>query len=274
MMHNRTILINGVNYYVRTEGQGEPVLLLHGFTGTANTWAKLIEEYKHQYLFIAPDLLGHGRTEIPEKAERYSMEQAARDMKELVNSLGFESVHVLGYSMGGRLALGTAMLYPDLAKSLVLESASPGLQTEKERQNRKANDANLANRILHKGIEEFVEEWTTIPLFSSQNRLPIDVKEAIRKERLSHKEEGLANSLLGMGTGSQPSWWEQLQSLQIPVLLVTGELDEKFIHIAKRMEISLPISQFVMIHGVGHAIHVEDWREFGKIVIGFFENIK
>ena len=266
MSIERFIPINGITYHIRIEGKGEPVLLLHGFTGSLHTWSNLMETYKEMFSFIAVDLLGHGQTDSPDQPERYRMEAAADDIKELLDCLGVRPVHLLGYSMGGRLALGFAVRYPHYVRSLILESSSPGLKTIQEQNARIKHDAELAERIMDIGVERFTEEWSRIPLFSTQKRLPQEMKDRVRKERLLQKAAGLAGSLKGMGTGSQPSLWGDLSSLQMPVLVLAGEYDLKFVHIAKQMTNTLPNHEIHIFGDAGHAIHVEKPAEFGRIV--------
>ncbi|HEY4552852.1 MAG TPA: 2-succinyl-6-hydroxy-2,4-cyclohexadiene-1-carboxylate synthase, partial [Bacillaceae bacterium] len=75
--------------------------------------------------------------------------------------------------------------------------------------------------------------------------------------------------LRGMGTGMQPSWWGELSRLGMPVLLMSGELDQKFCRLAEEMEERLPYSEWVVFSNAGHAIHVEEREKFGTIVNGF-----
>ncbi|MGG3019284.1 2-succinyl-6-hydroxy-2,4-cyclohexadiene-1-carboxylate synthase [Geobacillus stearothermophilus] len=260
--------LNGVRYHVEQYGEGEPLLLLHGFTGSADTWRPL-HPFWRRFRLIAADLLGHGRTEAPKDARRYRIERAADDLAALLDKLGVEKANVVGYSMGGRLALTFAMLHPHRVCRLVLESSSPGLQTDAERRARREADEALAQRIEQEGVRAFVDHWERLPLFFTQQALPASVRAAVRRERLRHTAEGLANSLRGMGTGVQPSWWERLRELDMPVLLVCGERDEKFCRIAARMHERLPDSRFVFVPGAGHAIHVEQPGVFATIVSEF-----
>ncbi len=263
------VICRGVKYHVKIAGFGEPLLLLHGFTGNVDTWKSLISPLCSRYQLIMVDIIGHGKTEAPLDVERYQMEQMARDLKEILEQLALLKTHVLGYSMGGRLALTFANLYPQCVRSLVLESASPGLATEDERSKRREQDQKLAESIMTNGIDAFVEDWENIPLFESQKKLPIEQRVSIRNQRLMNSTLGLANSLLGMGTGSQPSWWDKLERMEIPVLLITGELDFKFCNIAERMQQRLQHCEWIIINNVGHAIHVECGEKFGKIVSEF-----
>lgn len=265
------INLNGVNYYYEIEGNGEPLVLLHGFTGDHTTWKN--SNLKQYFQVITIDIIGHGATDSPESFERYSMKQVANDLATLLKRLDIKQINLLGYSMGGRLALSFAMYYPKYIKRLVLESSSPGLKTAEERKKRISHDEKLANMIRNEGITKFVNYWGNIPLFASQKNLPKMQQEAIRKQRLRNSPIGLANSLRGMGTGIQPSWWEQLDSVEFPVLLLAGALDEKFCRIANEMNNKLQNGQVVIFPNVGHTIHVEEPAAFDRTILHFIEHV-
>lgn len=264
-------LIGNVCYHVEVCGEGTPLLLLHGFTGDSSTWTPFCGTWGKQAKLIIPDLIGHGKTETTADVDitRYSIEAAANDLLQILEKNGVEKVDLLGYSMGGRLALTFAILFPEKVNRLILESASPGLSSETEREERRMKDRELAYFIKDNGISKFVDYWERIPLFETMMNLPAAVKDSIRQQRLSQSEKGLANSLIGMGTGSQPSWWEKLSNLENKVLLLTGEKDEKFCRIAEKMQKELKNSTWTIINNSGHAIHVEEKEKFGTIVSEF-----
>ncbi|HHB2054178.1 2-succinyl-6-hydroxy-2,4-cyclohexadiene-1-carboxylate synthase [Bacillus cereus] len=268
------VTLQGVSYEYEVVGSGEPLLLLHGFTGSMETWRSFISSWSEQFQVIVVDLVGHGKTESPEDVAHYDIRNVALQMKELLDYLHIEKVHILGYSMGGRLAITMACLYPDYVHSLLLENCTAGLEDEADRKERREKDDRLADKIEREGIEIFVSMWENIPLFETQKRLAKNVQEAVRKERLANNPKGLANSLRGMGTGAQPSWWDELKNLKIPVLLMNGEYDEKFFRILKNIEKCMSDAKFVKIHGAGHAIHVEQPEKFDTIVKGFLKTMQ
>ncbi|MCI0763643.1 2-succinyl-6-hydroxy-2,4-cyclohexadiene-1-carboxylate synthase [Bacillus sp. TL12] len=268
------VTLEGVAYEYEVVGSGEPLLLLHGFTGSMETWRPFISSWSEQFQVITLDLVGHGNTESPEEMTHYDIQNVALQMTTLLDHLNIEKAHILGYSMGGRLAITMACLYPGRVKSLLLENCTAGLEVESNRQERRARDEQLADQIEFEGIEAFVNKWENIPLFATQKKLPQGVKEAVRKERLANTPRGLANSLRGMGTGAQPSWWNQLERLKMPVLLMNGEYDQKFFQILTNMKKCIPHAKFVKIREAGHAIHVEQPQKFGTIVEGFLKTIQ
>lgn len=263
------LVINGVRYHVKVEGSGDPLLLLHGFTSSSDNWLPFFTALSEHFRLIAVDLLGHGRTDAPADTSRYTIEQAAADLEAILLNLDMVPAHVLGYSMGGRLALYLAVTRPHLVRKLLLESTSPGLETEAERQQRQASDCELADWIEANGIHAFVERWEGLSLFSSQQRLAADKLAALRQQRLNNHPQGIANSLRGMGTGAQPSLWPRLGELAMPVLLLAGALDEKFLTINRRMAAFMPNATLQLIEEAGHTIHLERPDEFSAAVTKF-----
>jgi 2-succinyl-6-hydroxy-2,4-cyclohexadiene-1-carboxylate synthase len=260
--------INGIHYHVESAGTGAPLLLLHGFSGSSANWQPHVEEFAAHFRVVTVDLLGHGQTDSPADAERYAIEHAAADLMAILDALDLPSAHLLGYSMGGRLALYTSLAYPARFSRLILESASPGLKTAAERQQRIEADEALARRIEGQGIPAFADYWTNLPLFATQ---PPDVRIRLHEQRLHNTASGLANSLRGMGTGAQPSLWERLPELTLPTLLLCGALDAKFAAINAEMHALIPGSTLAVIPDAGHTIHAEQPDCFRTKVLCFLQ---
>lgn len=256
--------IDDATYHYDLVGVGETVVLLHGFTGSMKTWEPFIEKWRREFSILTIDLPGHGETVV---TTGRTMKQFADDLKTMLDRLKIRKCHLLGYSLGGRTALSFAMYYPEMVQSIILESASPGLPTMKERLARRKNDAALARRIEREGLVDFVNFWEDISLFQTQKNLPEAVQEAIRQERINQTSAGLAMSLRFMGTGRQPSWWEELHTIKIPVHLIVGTLDEKFVQINTEMKKLLPKARLTQINNAGHTVHLEQPEKFAKIVI-------
>ena len=267
-----TIQIHGVRLGIEQRGKrGQPPLvLLHGFTGSAASWGAYLDTFAaHGMHVIALDMLGHGQSDAPEHAQRYSIGHCRTDMIAVLQSLDItqgEAV-LLGYSMGGRIALYTAL--SGYVRALILESASPGIEDTQEREQRRHSDEQLAERIEREGVPAFVAYWEHLPLFASQSALPGDIQANLHKQRLQNRATGLANSLRGVGTGAQPALYEQLPTLPIPVLLLVGELDKKFVAINQRMAQLLPQAQLHIVAGAGHTIHLEQPAHFERYVLDF-----
>ena len=261
--------VNGITLNVDQSGAGQPLLLLHGFTGSVGTWAPLIGALSPHFRTIALDLIGHGRSDSPPDAERYRMQRCVADLLALLDALEIERADVLGYSMGGRVALHLAAAEPERIGALVLESSSPGIADAAERQARIAADEKLADSIKLEGLEAFVERWECLPLFASQAALPEDTRAQLHAQRLRNNPLGLANSLRGLGTGQQESLWDRLAGLDVRTLLIAGALDAKYRALAGEMRALLPNSRALIMPGAGHAVHLEQPQIFAKNVLEF-----
>ncbi len=262
--------VRNMKYVVSIRGQGVPLLLLHGFTGSRKSWSSFMEQMQGRYRCIAPDLPGHGDTDAPLDASRYAMAETVHDLALLLRQLGVEQCGVIGYSMGGRIGLSFALAACDRVLGLILESASPGLVNVTSRLNRMEQDVALAKRIETIGVHAFASEWANLPLFKHRAHLSAMQLEDEQEIRRAQRAHGLAESLRGIGTGAQPSNWAALPSLAIPTLLLTGQLDEKFTQIASEMAKQLPNGTQRIIPQSGHTIHLEQPNRFIAEVNRFF----
>jgi 2-succinyl-6-hydroxy-2,4-cyclohexadiene-1-carboxylate synthase len=271
MVKQRDIVLNGISYHTAQHGSAKaaPLLLLHGFTGSSDSWADLIPVFSKQFSVITVDLLGHDRTASPPDPKRYTMLNIAADLITLLDAWGIKQTTLLGYSMGGRLALYLACHYPNRFSHLILESSSPGLASEGERAKRRQEDEALADWIEASGIEAFVNRWEALPLWASQRQLSEAVRQQLRRQRLQNNLVGLANSLRGMGTGAQPSLWPHLPALTVPTLLIVGELDGKFVAINQQMVKQLGNGRLHIIPQAGHTTHLERPSAFHTAVTSF-----
>ncbi len=267
--------IDGLSLHAEVAGNGPPVVLLHGFTGTGNSWRALVEVLAADFTTIAVDLVGHGRSASPEALDRYQMARAVEDLAALLRILGHERAAWLGYSLGGRTALQVAVHRPDVVSALVLEGATPGLDTAEERAARVAADEVLARRLEREGLEAFVDFWQSISLWDSQQRTLTEAQRAaLRAGRLAQDPVGLAGSLRGMGTGSQAWVGDRLGEVRVPVLLTAGTLDTKFSAIAGQMAEAIPDATMRLIEAAGHAAHLERPEAFNALVREFLLSIR
>jgi 2-succinyl-6-hydroxy-2,4-cyclohexadiene-1-carboxylate synthase len=261
--------IGGLTFHVEERGNGDAIVLLHGFTGSSASWDSVSDRLAVEHRVVAIDLIGHGHSAAPRNMSRYEFATAIDDLAKIASRLDCARATWAGYSMGGRLALGLALQHPRLVSVLVLESASPGIASAVERSRRWDADNALAHRIEERGVPAFVAAWERLPLWESQRSLPASVRERQRAIRLGQRAVGLANSLRGMGQGAQPPLWERLPELRLPVLLLAGGRDEKYVDIARRMDDVLPSSTLRIVPDAGHAIHLEQPALYATLVMDF-----
>jgi 2-succinyl-6-hydroxy-2,4-cyclohexadiene-1-carboxylate synthase len=231
-------------------GRGERIVLVHGFTQTGRSWDAIPDRLAGEYEVVAVDAPGHGDS----RAVRAALPAAA----ELLGDVGGAATYA-GYSMGGRLCLQLAVTRPELVRRLVLVSATAGIEDAAERARRREGDEDLAASIERDGVDAFLTRWLALPLFAT---LPPDA--AGLADRKRNTTAGLASSLRLAGTGAQDPLWDRLGLLPMPVLLVTGERDAKFVGIAERMSRSIPNATMQVIGGAGHAVHLEQPEAFAS----------
>lgn len=260
---------DGLTLHVATSGSGSPVMLLHGFTGSGESWNAMRRALEPRHTVITVDLPGHGQSGAPEDAGRYALPRLADDLSRVLDLLGVDQVALVGYSMGGRAALHFAVRHASRLSALVLESTSPGIADEEERVARQVSDADLARRIERDGMESFVRHWQSLPLWESQRALDDSARQALHAQRMRNSARGLANSLRGAGAGSEPSLLDRLAEVTVPALVVAGALDSRYVAIAESMARALPRARLAVVAGAGHAVHLERAAELAELVLDF-----
>ncbi|HEV8065174.1 MAG TPA: alpha/beta fold hydrolase [Acidimicrobiales bacterium] len=238
-------------------GSGPRVALVHGFTQSAGSWAPLVAALEDREL-VMPDLPGHGGSPLAEGG----LAGAARLLGEACGPATY-----VGYSLGGRTCLHLAFLRPELVERLVLVSTSAGIDDLSARDERRASDEALAARLEAGGddaLPDFVEEWLSGPLFSH-----LDPAQADRASRLVNSAAGLASSLRQCGAGTQLPLWEELRTLTMPVLVVAGEHDPKYVDLGARLASAVSDAQFVVAAGAGHSVPFEVPDAFAALVRAF-----
>jgi 2-succinyl-6-hydroxy-2,4-cyclohexadiene-1-carboxylate synthase len=248
-------------------GSGPPLVLVHGFTGSIDTWGPVRTFLGSRHLVVAVDLPGHGRSPAPPRAWR--LPDVARAIVTTLDRLDIARAAWLGYSLGGRVALHAAVAYPSRVERLVLESSSPGIADPGERAERAAADEALAARLERHGLAAFVDDWMGQPLFASQRRLDPTARARERALRLQHSPAGLAAALRSCGSGAQEPLWDCLPALRMPVLLVTGDDDHRYRALAAAMAARAPFSRVAIVPEAGHAVHLENPVPFWSLVGAF-----
>ena len=223
------------------------VVFLHGFTNTGASWDPVIAALPQRYRALAPDLRGHGSAT---GAQPVALDGVIADLA----AAAPQRFTLVGYSMGGRLALHTALALPERVARLVLIGASPGLADPDARQARRRVDEALADELQGLSMEAFAARWAQTPVLAGA---PADVAARAQRDRLRNTPEGLARALRGLGTGALASLWDRLGELGMPVELVAGERDEKFSALAREMATRIDHARVTIIPGAGHAAHLE-----------------
>ncbi|MFQ5558223.1 MAG: alpha/beta fold hydrolase [Acidimicrobiales bacterium] len=256
MSSRRRVLVDGTELVVTVEGDGPPVLVLHGFTGSAAAMEPLTEPIARSHRLIAPDMVGHGESASPTHLARYTVAAMGHQVLTIADALECRTFHLVGYSMGGRVALWVGCTAPERLRSLSLIGATAGIADEAGRADRRAGDEARADSI-ESDLVTFVDEWMANPLFAGQRTLGEGFLARSRAQRLASDARGLANSLRGGGTGAMIPLHDRLHHCAVPTLLVVGEHDARFRAVAEDLDRVLPTSSVAVVPGAGHATHLE-----------------
>ena len=220
------------------------IVFLHGFTQTSQSWRPIADEFARRgYQCVLFDLPGHG--------ESGTVRADLRRTADMIAPLGGKATYV-GYSLGGRVCLHVALMYPHLVRSLVLIGANPGIDDDDERARRRDADHDLADHLREVGVEAFLHEWTTQPLFGGLALSTDDLA-----DRARNTDDGLATSLTLAGTGAQGSLWPRLRELNMPVLAMAGADDAKFVAIAEQIATAVPRGRSLLVPEAAHAAHLQ-----------------
>lgn len=238
------------------------LVMLHGFLGSQHDWDTLLSELLPHFYCICIDLPGHGQS--PALAAGTSgFERVANEIQTTLNHLAIERYHLLGYSLGGRIALHVAQAYPDNLLSLSLESSHPGLQTEAERQARTRNDHAWSEKLSSVPIESFLSLWYLQGVFAE---LTEPKRQALILKRSNNSSKALLTIFEPTSLAKQEDLWQLPSRLQLPCHYFVGKDDSKFSALASRWA-SLTDIQVHEIADAGHNVHLAAPTHFCHLLI-------
>lgn len=245
----------------RIGGGSQRLVLLHGFTQSRAIWHdlanRLIERLPDVHCLLI-DLPGHGAS----SDVSVDVTETAR----LVVELGGPATYV-GYSLGGRVMLHAAVASPSAVRRAVAISATAGIEDADERSKRAVADDQLADRIERIGVDAFLREWLSQPIFG-------DLSDSIARRdlRSSNSAGGLADSLRRCSQGRQRPLWNELRSLHCPLLAIAGSRDTKYVALARRLATTAPRGTLRVIDGAGHSLVLERPTELLDEIVYWMSN--
>ncbi len=232
------------------------LVLLHGFTGAPASFDELLRSLSSRrpgVRVLSPWLLGHGAT--PELGlQRFEAE--VDRLAALIRAERFSGAHLCGYSLGARVALGLLARHAHLFEGATLIGVNPGLPGGAERAARVGSDERWAELLLRAGLHGFLQAWQAQPLFASQARLPAARLARQQETRALHGARGLAQALRVLGLGQMPDYRGVLSACRLRVRLLAGELDQKFLEIARQMQ-AVSGAALELVPAAGHNVPLE-----------------
>jgi 2-succinyl-6-hydroxy-2,4-cyclohexadiene-1-carboxylate synthase len=233
-----------------------PLLLLHGWMGNCEDYAEVIESLRSQYYCIAIDLPGHGQTEVVGGDLGYGFVHTAIGITKLLESLNIDQCSIAGYSFGGRLALYLALEFPARFDRVLLESTSPGLATEVDRQTRIIQDWQIIDQLEIDNFADFVQNWYRQSIFIGIENHP-NFEDLIQRRIATNQPSNLIKSIEHAGLGMQPYLGDRLKVHTKPVSLIVGALDRKFVGINQQLNQECMTTILKVVPNCSHNIHFQ-----------------
>ena len=231
-------------------------MLLHGFLGCPESFQDVVGILGEAIAPYAPTIYGHGGHPEAESTCDFESE-TARLLCLVERHAAAKPVHIAGYSLGARLALAMLIRAPRLFHSATLISARRGLDSTEERKRRWASDLGWAQRLRNQQLSDFLDVWESQPIFSAVLRFAPDRLRWLREQRLRHDPEALAQSLLGLSLAKMPSYSDELSRVRVPVTIVAGASDRKFVELGEDLQSRLPNGNLIVVDGAGHQLPIE-----------------
>ncbi|KEQ18671.1 hypothetical protein GZ78_00650 [Endozoicomonas numazuensis] len=269
-----------MNLAYRTWGirEGVPLVLLHGFLGDSSDWEALARNLENDLYLVAVDLPGHGKSRDIKVSQDNAFEAFSDLLRQTLSQLGLSQYSLLGYSLGGRLAMSHLVQETEAVDRLLVESSHPGLEDEAERKARWKNDQGWAEQFRNNPLSEVLQRWYHQPIFADLNsrereRLmqhrcnshQVEIS-STEQEAATESGESLAYALEAFSLSRQPEFWGMLNRTSGASHYFCGERDLKFQAIAHRL---LEMGCFHGIHEIkeaGHNIHREQPEVMAKMI--------
>ena len=233
-------------------------MLVHGFTQTGSSMAPLADRLAVRRRIVCVDLPGHGGS----AAISCDLDEAA---SLVVDAAGGEPFDLVGYSLGGRVALHAACQSPDNLRATVVVSASTGIQDSVARARRLERDVAMADELLASGdVAAFLGRWLANPMFATLPHPMADLK-----GRRSNTAPGLADSLRRCSLGAQRWLLDELATLHRPVLMLAGARDDPFVAVATATAAACRGVTCAVVTGSGHVCHLEQPELTARLIDRF-----
>lgn len=247
-----------------------PLVLLHGLMGFAANWGKIWPSFQSERPVLVLDQRGHGRSEKP--AHGYSPEDYAGDLAGLLTHLGWSGCHIVGHSMGGRVALRFCARYPHLAASLCMEDS--GVESNPQRIEW-IRDLLGAIPTPFPGREEakayFASHFREDPLTGSFLHANLETRSDGTLDWRFHAP-GMHETV---ATGRATDASEEFRQLSLPTLVVRGSRSREFPAVeAAHMKEMRPQTRLVEIENAGHYVHAERPAEFSAALSDFLRAVE
>ena len=270
-----TAMINCIQLYYEVHGSGFPLVFVHEFAGDSQSWDPQVNFFARRYAVVTYNARGYPPSDVPEDPAAYSQQMAVDDISRLMRHLKLERAHLCGLSMGGFAVLHFGFQHPEMARSLVVAGCGYGaVKTERERFQR---DTELtAQRMEREGMQAMAEVYGRGP-----TRVQFEIKDPkgyakFTQQLAGHSGKGSARTLMGVQR-RRPSLFDlqdQMKTLDVPTLIVTGDEDDPCLEPALLMKRQIPRAGLVVIPKTGHTVNLEEPEAFNRAVLDFLTAVE
>ncbi|MGB9698440.1 MAG: alpha/beta fold hydrolase [Thermodesulfobacteriota bacterium] len=263
------VFVNGINLYYEEAGKGIPLVFVHEFAGDWRSWEPQMRFFSARYRAITFSARGYYPSDVPEDIDAYSQEAQIEDLKGLLEALNIDRAHICGLSMGSYTALLFGLKYPERVRSLTIAGSGYGSGARREEFQREV--AERAEKMLKGGMKAISESYTQGPArVQLQNKNP-RAWEEFRRQFEEHSPKGSAYtfwrvqerrpSLIDLG--------EQLAKMELPVLIILGDEDERGLEGSLFLKRNIPRAGLEIYPRSGHTVNLEEPDRFNRSVLDF-----
>jgi pimeloyl-ACP methyl ester carboxylesterase len=267
--------VKDIQLYYEITGSGYPLLLSHEFAGDCRSWEPQVRYFSRRYQVITYNARGYPPSDVPTDPTAYSQQQAVEDIVQLMRHLQISQAHIVGLSMGGYAVLHLGLMYPELARSLVVAGCGYG-SVSGERQKFQRDAAQVAEQLDRDGMRPMAEVYSKGPTrVQFEDKDPRGWRE-FADQLAEHSALGAALTMRGV-QGERPSVYEleaEMRRLQVPTLIVTGDEDEPCLEPALFMKRTIPTAGLVVIPKSGHTINLEEPDAFNRAISDFLTAVE
>ena len=264
------IKANGISINYEITGSGKWLTLVHGAGDNLGSWWNQVPVFSRDYQVLTYDVRGYGQTETP--PGDYSTDILIEDLYELLKALGIDETYLMGYSMGGRVAVGLAMGHPEMVKALIIANSgfAPMERSEEQMQEMAKLREQRMKVVEEQGLEPIMEESTAMVFSAGWPDKNREIFEQYKQIRLKNDPKSYLVAMKAMAWGAQPP---DVSKLSCPTFIIGGESDGLMgAESAKATQALIPGSK-LKVMSTGHAAYIEKPEEFNLAVLGFLVSL-
>src|SRR5579864_5897795 len=268
-----TATVNGIELYYEDTGTGYPVVFCHEFAGDYRSWEPQVRAFGRLYRCITYSHRGYPPSTVPSDPEAYSQDLLIEDLHGLMNHLGIQQAHLVGFSVGGNVVLNFALKYPRACRSIAVIGTGAG---STNRQRFEHDISNVVRLIRQNGMRAFAETYAEGP-----TRQPFKRKDpygwSVFRDQLSeHNADGQAYTMQGVML-QRPTVFSLepgLRELHVPALIAIGDEDEPCVDVAVFLKRTLPSAGLLVLPQSGHAINLEEPAIVNSALLEFWRMVE